>query len=83
MSRGISLAPCGLVIEQVEAGTDKLLLITRPISKTSACPTCRGISARIHSQLGADLHAPAEEQKVCQSESVACTCSYRAIPQHS
>lgn len=66
MSRGISLAPCGLVIERVEAGTDKLLLIARPISKTAACPTCRGISARIHSQYQralADL--PSQGRLVC------------------
>jgi hypothetical protein len=50
MSRGLSLAPCGLVIERVESETDKLLLVARPISKTADCPTCGGISARIHSQ---------------------------------
>ena len=50
MSRGLSLAPCGLVIERVESETDKLLLVARPISKTAACPSCGGISARIHSQ---------------------------------
>jgi hypothetical protein len=49
MSRGISLAPWGLVIERVESETDKPLLVARPISKTAACPTCSGISARIHS----------------------------------
>jgi len=27
MSRGFSLAPCGLVIERVESETDKLLLV--------------------------------------------------------
>ena len=50
MSRGLSLAPCGLVIERVESETDKLLLVARPISKTAACPTCSSISACIHSQ---------------------------------
>ena len=50
MSRGLSLAPCGLVIERVESESDKLLLVARPISKTAACPTCSGISAHIHSQ---------------------------------
>src|ERR1700746_3159835 len=50
MSRGLSLAPCGLVMERVESETDKLLLVARPISKTAACPSCGGFSARIHSQ---------------------------------
>jgi transposase len=50
MGSGLSLAPCGLVIERVETGTDRLLLVARPISKTAACPTCSGISARIHSR---------------------------------
>jgi transposase len=50
MGSGLSLAPCGLVIERVEIGTDKLLLVARPISKTAACPICGGISARIHSR---------------------------------
>src|SRR6202051_1363330 len=42
MSRGLSLAPCGLVIERVESETDKLLLEARPISKT--CRDCERIS---------------------------------------
>ena len=50
MSRGISLAPCGLVIERIESGTDRLLLVARPISTTAACPSCSSISAHIHSQ---------------------------------
>jgi transposase len=50
MSRGISLAPCGLVIERIESETDRLLLVARPISTTAACPSCSSISANIHSQ---------------------------------
>src|SRR5437763_1825421 len=50
MSRGISLAPCGLVIERIESETDRLLLVARPISTTAACPSCSSISAHIHSQ---------------------------------
>lgn len=50
MSRGLSLAPCWLVIEHFESETDKLLFVALPVSKTAACPTCSGISARIHSQ---------------------------------
>ena len=46
---GISLAPCGLVIERIESETDRLLLVARPISTTAACPSCSGISAHIHS----------------------------------
>ena len=50
MSRGLSLAPCGLVIERVDADADRLLIVARPTAKTGACPSCGGVSARIHSR---------------------------------
>ena len=50
MSRGLSLAPCGLVIERVDADPDRLLIVARPTAKTGECPSCGGVSARIHSR---------------------------------
>jgi transposase len=50
MSRCLSLAPCGLVIERVDADADRLLIVARPTAKTGVCPSCGGVSARIHSR---------------------------------
>jgi hypothetical protein len=50
MSRGISLAPCGLTIERIEADPDKLLILARSTSRTAACPRCSGESDRVHSR---------------------------------
>jgi transposase len=50
MSRGISLAPCGLAIERVEADAEKLLIVSRPASMTATCPSCGHVSARVHSK---------------------------------
>ena len=50
MSRGITLAPCGLAIERVETDAEKLLIVARPASMTAICPTCGNVSARVHSK---------------------------------
>jgi transposase len=50
VDRGLSLAPCGLIIERVEAGPDKLLIVARPTAKTAICPTCAAVSGHVHSQ---------------------------------
>ncbi len=66
MSRGISLAPCGLVIKRVESEADKLVLVARPMSKTAVCPTCGGVSTRIHSQYQRALSdLPSQGRLVC------------------
>jgi transposase len=50
MSRGLSLAPCGLVIDHIEAEADRLHIVARPIAKSAACPRCCGVSTSIHSR---------------------------------
>jgi hypothetical protein len=49
MSRGITLAPCGLTIERVEANVDRLVITAKPIAKRACCPACGEPSERIHS----------------------------------
>jgi transposase len=49
MSCGISLAPCGLTIERIEANPDKLLILARSTATTAACPMCGGQSDHVHS----------------------------------
>jgi hypothetical protein len=49
MGRDLSLAPCGLVIESVEAETGVLVILARPLSETADCPICGSPSASIHS----------------------------------
>ena len=49
MGRDLSLAPCGLVIESVEAQTGALVILARPTSESADCPICGSPSAKIHS----------------------------------
>lgn len=49
MSRDLSLAPCGLVVERIEVETSGLVILARPAAKTADCPICGSPSARIHS----------------------------------
>jgi transposase len=50
MSRGITLAPCGLTIERIETEAEKLIIVARPASMTATCPTCGNVSVRVHSK---------------------------------
>lgn len=40
MAKGITLAPCGLIIERIEAEPDALVIIARPASGYAACLMC-------------------------------------------
>jgi transposase len=89
VSRGLSLAPCGLVIERVESETDKLLLVARPITKTAACPTCGGISARIHSHSRralADLPSQGRLVRIrlwtCRFRCAVAECQQKIFTEH-
>jgi len=46
MSRDLVLAPCGLVIERIEAATSGRVILARPTAKTADCPICGSPSAR-------------------------------------
>jgi transposase len=50
MAKGISLAPCGLIIERIEPEADALIIVARPTSDFAACPTCGQPSNSIHSR---------------------------------
>jgi transposase len=50
MAKGITLTPCGLIIERIESEPDALVIIARPPSDTAACPTCGQHSSSIHSR---------------------------------
>ena len=50
MAKGISLAPCGLIIERIESAADALIIVARPVSMSAACPTCGRFSDSIHSR---------------------------------
>ena len=50
MAKGITLAPCGLIIERIEPGADALVIIARPTAMSAACPTCGQQSNSIHSR---------------------------------
>ena len=49
MSRDLSLAPCGLVIESVEAEAGALVILAHSASRSADCPLCGSPSAKIHS----------------------------------
>src|SRR5271170_7310168 len=49
MGRDLSLAPCGLAIESVEAEAGALVILAHPASATADCPICGSPSAKIHS----------------------------------
>lgn len=50
MAKGITLAPCGLIIERIEAEPDVLVVVARPASGSAACPTCGHLSDKIQSR---------------------------------
>ena len=50
MAKGISLAPCGLIIERIEPEADALIIVARPTSDFAACPTCGQHSTSVHSR---------------------------------
>jgi transposase len=50
MAKGISLAPCGLIIERIESAVDALTIFARPASMSAACPTCGHTSVSVHSR---------------------------------
>jgi hypothetical protein len=49
MSGGITLAPCGLIVERIESGAAALLIVARPAARTAVCPACGTVSAKVHS----------------------------------
>src|SRR5882757_2479712 len=50
MAKGISLAPCGLIIERIEPADDALIIVARPASMSATRPTCGQSSDSIHSR---------------------------------
>jgi transposase len=50
MAKGITLAPCGLIIERIEPDADALVIVARPTSGSAACPTCGHVSGNIQSR---------------------------------
>lgn len=50
MGKGISLAPCGLIIERIESEAQALIIVARPASMSAACPACGQLSGKIHSR---------------------------------
>ena len=77
MAKGISLAPCGLIIERIEPEADALIIVARPTSDFAACPTCGQHSNSIHSRyqrLLSDLPSQGRlvRIKIWPAGSVAC-----------
>jgi transposase len=50
MAKGITLAPCGLIIERIEPEADALVIVARPAAESAACPTCGQWSDNIQSR---------------------------------
>jgi transposase len=50
MSGGITLAPCGLIVERIESEAAALLIVARPAARTAVCPACGTVSAKVHSR---------------------------------
>ncbi len=50
MAKGITLAPCGLIIERIEPAPDTLIIVARAASGSAACPTCGQMSDSVHSR---------------------------------
>ena len=50
MAKGITLAPCGLIIERIEPAADVLVIMARPAAESAACPTCGHRSDSIQSR---------------------------------
>ncbi len=50
MRHGLTLAPCGLVIERIDPDGDALVIFARPSVRSASCPACGILSSRIHSK---------------------------------
>jgi transposase len=50
MSRGITLAPCGLSIEGIETDAENLLIMARSTASAASCPSCGSVSTKVHSK---------------------------------
>jgi hypothetical protein len=50
MAKGILLAPCGLIIERIEAEARVLVIVARAASDSAACPSRGHLSVSIHSR---------------------------------
>lgn len=48
--RSSSLVPDGFIVENLETGAERTLIRVRPVSHSSACPSCGARSVRIHSR---------------------------------
>jgi transposase len=65
MGRGLPLAPCGLVVEQIQSEAGDLVITAHPALRTAACPACGSASARVHSTYQRSLaHLPSHGQTV-------------------
>jgi transposase len=66
MAKGITLAPCGLIIERIEPAPDTLIIVARPASGSAACPTCGQMSDSVHSRYQRRLSdLPSQGKPVC------------------
>ena len=50
MGKGISLAPCRLIIERIESEAEVLIIVARSAAISAACPSCGQLSDTIHSR---------------------------------
>jgi transposase len=50
MRHGLTLVPCGLVIERIDPDGDALVIVARPSVRSASCPACGVLSSRIHSK---------------------------------
>ena len=50
MAKGITLAPCGLIVERIEPEADALVIVARPTAGSAVCPTCGQRSDSIQSR---------------------------------
>lgn len=48
--RRSSLAPCGLIVRDLEIATDAINMVAHSASKGSACPSCGHVSTSMHSR---------------------------------
>ena len=50
MRQSLTLAPCGLVIDRIDADGDALAIVARPKLNSAPCPACGAMSSRAHSR---------------------------------
>ena len=50
MAKGITLAPCGPIIERMEAEPDTLVIVAKPASGSASCPMCGHLSYKVQSR---------------------------------